>query len=686
VPVSLKKTKVFVLWDLSSNDIRVNLQALARRPPTGMEISFADPGKRGGNLLDEALIPGITSADRVLVIAPNSLRAAAAICFETGLAVGLNKPIALVNFRSNFLVQNYLVALLNLEAPPHTQYLLNIDELRKTVRDPDLWKLVALPPTRNPGRSVALCGHFGEGEALREELRASVPDWELPEVPTVNVVAELLGASKLAWIVTPLPESNAAYGDEWIIRESAQNALMAGFFYARSCSQGSPSAAFRVLRSRLAPTIRSVQRFESTFSDLDEFASLLRTIDLPDRPSSLMIERLEIRNFKNIAHLSLDFTAPSSLPGSWTCIAGINGAGKSSILQALCMLLLGEKLVAELGVERLRRMLRRAGSDRLDVELTAIVREGRETRTLYLPLSAEGIDRKRLFGHPEYSQMLTLWEQLQSQVLVAYGATRNLSDHRDTRYSSLSRHVQRQMTLFDPLTQVASVEVLLEGGESSAPVLQTLKALLAKILAGDLKPSSSSKPDRLLFRENGAEIEAIDLPDGFRSTVAWLADLCAAWHQTGPAEETADSDPEKIRGIVLIDEIDLHLHPSLQRELIPRLREALPNVQFFVTTHSPLVLSSFDRAELVVLDRDAEEGIRELDRQIFAFSTDQVYEWLMGTPPQSVVVEEKLSEGTDPNLPLYLYQSEGRSEDEARATLEERRRLLEELRSAKSES
>src|SRR5262249_34977805 len=196
----------------------------------------------------------------------------------------------------------------------------------------------------------------------------------------------------------------------------------------------------------------------------------------------------------------------------------------------------------------------------------------------------------------------------------------------------------------------------------------------------------SSDPDRIVFAQGDTDVEPVELPDGFRSTIAWLADLCAAWHQSAPPEETAESDPAKIRGIVLLDEIDLHLHPSLQRALIPRLRETLPNVQFIVTTHSPLVLSSFDRAELVVLDRDSKGGIRELDRQIFAFSTDQVYEWLMGTPPQSTVIEEKLSEGNDPDLALYLYQSQDRNEEQAEATLAERKSLIEELRSAKTES
>ena len=433
------------------------------------------------------------------------------------------------------------------------------------------------------------------------------------------------------------------------------------------------------LAALLEPLIEEA-RAEITAKDFDWFVRNTPFFKRADGPVS--VETIEIRNFKNIGHLKLDLTAPSSLENDWTCIAGINGSGKSSILQALAMALLGERLVTELGGERIRRLLRRTGIESQAAEIKVTVRVGQERETLYLPLSEQGVDLSKLnaYPYPKKGKMRDFWEHLQKQVVVGYGASRNLSDFRDTRYSSLSIPVQRQMTLFDSLTQIASVDVLLDGGPSSAPVLKTLKRLLKAVLVEELAPGHNA--DRIVFSQCGTEVDAIDLPDGFRSTVAWLADLCAAWHRTAPPEETETSDPTRISGIALVDEIDLHLHATLQRALVPRLRAALPNVQFIVTTHSPLVLASFDRAEIVVLDRDTESGIRELDRQIFAFSTDQVYEFLMGTPPQSTVIEEKLEKGDDPELALYLYQSQERSEEEARAELEERRRLIEELRGA----
>jgi predicted ATPase len=670
-----KPENVFVVWDLESSEVKIALQAVSRRPPAGFQVAFADPGKQRGDPLEEILLPGIQAAHKVLIALPHSAASEAAVAFETGLAIGLGKPIAIAWFAPQSLdftsrLPSAIGQILK-QTHPTFRIIAGLKDIRDLLTA-SAYQQVPSPEVLPGDQNVALCPSRGEGEALREELQAQRPDWQRPKSFEWNpeFLETVLRAAQLLWVVTP---SSQVMGDQ-----NAGFPLVAGIFFARTWQiTGSVDRAhFQVLRARTASPIRSVQRFERTFGDLNEFGRVLRSVSRQDS-DFLAVERLEIRNFKNIEHLDLDFARPSSLPGCWTCIAGINGSGKSSILQALCLVLLGEKMIPQLGGERIKRMIRRVDDQRLETEIKAIIRDGTERRTLYLPLSEQGIDSK-LYSHPEFSGMLDLWDQLQAQLLVSYGASRNLSDFRDTRHSDRDRKVQRQMTLFDSLTQVASVEVLLDGGTQMSGPLNTLKRLLSVVLTGDLLPGS--QPDRLTFDQDGTQVEVLDLPDGFRSTVAWLGDLCAAWHETASAEELGDGDPARIRGIVLLDEIDLHLHPSLQRSLVPRLREALPHVQFFVTTHSPLVLSSFDRMELIALDRQAESGIRELDRQIFAFSMDQVYEFLMGTPAQSTVIEEKLSQGTDPDLPLYLYQSEDQNEEQAKERLEERKRLVEKLR------
>jgi len=379
-------------------------------------------------------------------------------------------------------------------------------------------------------------------------------------------------------------------------------------------------------------------------------------------PVSFTVEKISITNFKNIEQLTLDLTKDSSLSGKWSCIAGINGAGKSAILQAICIVLLGEKNAAELGSTRLARMIRRTPDGPLPAaKIELWVRRNKESVVrIAIPLNKEGIDEFTLRSETDYSNMRQVWEEMKSTLLVSYGAARNLTQEEEKKHESQAKQVRRQMTLFDPLTRIADVEVVVKGGSGNEKKRRTLQRLLEKLLDKE-ELRVWSEGDRLTFGRTGTRVEAMELPDGFRSTVAWLADLCSAWHDNAPEGFERETDPERISGIVLLDEIDLHLHPSMARSIVPRLRESLPLVQFIVTTHSPLVLGSFDRNELIVLEGD-EQGVvstRLLDRQVFGFSMDEIYKWLMRTPPHSSVLEEKIASGDDPNLASYLYQSAG---------------------------
>jgi hypothetical protein len=403
------------------------------------------------------------------------------------------------------------------------------------------------------------------------------------------------------------------------------------------------------------------------------------------KSSGTTIETVIIKNFKNIKELHLDFTRPSALTGRWTCIAGINGAGKSAILQALCLVLLGSEYVSELGRSRLGRMLRRTADGTLNAEVEAIVQQHGVRRRLYIPLTGSGteegrVDEDLLRKQSDFHEMRETWTRLRKELFVCYGASRNVSEFKDPRNESLSRTVQRQMTLFDPLTQIASVDFLLKGGRQAKPVLSILYRLLRIVLGSEgLLPQQPEGESKLRFSQHDAAMDVIDLPDGFRSTVAWLADLSASWCEL-PVNEKPDPDPTKIKGIVMLDEIGLHLHPSLEKSLVSQLRRALPNVQFITSTHSPLVLSSFDRSEIVMLDASSPSGARELDRQVFGFTMDDIYAWLMDTSPGSPVMEQMLKESSDPELAVYLYQSKDVNEDRAREIIAEREKQIAKLR------
>jgi predicted ATP-dependent endonuclease of OLD family len=93
---------------------------------------------------------------------------------------------------------------------------------------------------------------------------------------------------------------------------------------------------------------------------------------------------------------------------------------------------------------------------------------------------------------------------------------------------------------------------------------------------------------------------------GYQSTIAWIADLVGqVWSEAG---EPVPLD--EIEGIVLIDEIDLHLHPTWQRGLIRSLRRALPRVQFIATTHSPMVLPGLEPHEIFILQQERDGSVK----------------------------------------------------------------------------
>lgn len=94
------------------------------------------------------------------------------------------------------------------------------------------------------------------------------------------------------------------------------------------------------------------------------------------------------------------------------------------------------------------------------------------------------------------------------------------------------------------------------------------------------------------------------LAHGHQSTLVWLSDLIG--HILLEAGQNVD--PSEMEGIVLIDEIDLYLHPTWQVHFIKALRDTFPNLQFIATTHSPILLTGLQREEVIILERDEVSG------------------------------------------------------------------------------
>lgn len=114
-----------------------------------------------------------------------------------------------------------------------------------------------------------------------------------------------------------------------------------------------------------------------------------------------------------------------------------------------------------------------------------------------------------------------------------------------------------------------------------------------KIKTKQIKRNNSSKLTPTLVIQNleTGKIDEIDnKSDGEKAIITLIADL--AYNLALAKDFTLDDDILKSPGVVMIDEIENHLHPKWQREIIPILTELFPDIQFFIATHSPQVLSS----------------------------------------------------------------------------------------------
>ncbi|MBO0135933.1 MULTISPECIES: AAA family ATPase [Vibrio] len=119
------------------------------------------------------------------------------------------------------------------------------------------------------------------------------------------------------------------------------------------------------------------------------------------------------------------------------------------------------------------------------------------------------------------------------------------------------------------------------------------------------------------------------LSSGFSSIMAVYADLITK-------VSLRSIDPEELTGVVLIDEIDAHLHVSLQKKILSFLTQAFPRVQFIVSTHSPFVVSSIDDA--VIYDLSKREQVEDLSM----YSYESVLEGLFGVLPISSLLQQNI--------------------------------------------
>ncbi|HBL29846.1 MAG TPA: hypothetical protein DD490_23665 [Acidobacteria bacterium] len=312
-------------------------------------------------------------------------------------------------------------------------------------------------------------------------------------------------------------------------------------------------------------------------------------------------------------------------PAPWTVILGDNGVGKTTLLQCLVALeprrhffrvtQEEERPLVELPVDGGWRIYRHP-TEAVETSIRGRATQGRmgqlsQAVKIVVPTSSATSQEERA--------------RLELQC-YGYGASRRLGS------ATMSRNVRadHSASLFVDDASLIDVEEWLfvedyarSKGATVTPRLERVKKVVIDLLpdAKDLRVGWRQVRPVLEVKTPYGWVSISDLSLGYRTMIAWTVDLASRLFALHPDSPNPLAEP----AVVLVDEVDLHLHPKWQRELRSHLTERFPATQFVVTAHSPLVVQASENENIVVLRREGDHVVIDNDVEtVRGWRVDQV--------------------------------------------------------------
>ncbi|MBF0294793.1 MAG: AAA family ATPase [Magnetococcales bacterium] len=289
------------------------------------------------------------------------------------------------------------------------------------------------------------------------------------------------------------------------------------------------------------------------------------TPGIPSLP--LTLRRIEIRGFQCIQSTGVA-DLPSDAP--WIIITGDNGEGKTSVLQAMA--------IGLHGAEEAEMLLKGNPSARIGVELRAT---GRSAVRNFSRQNGHWIMTDHRFKPIEPFERVVAYGPARTEILAETSMDREMA-----RLSPV-RSLLQQRGYLGNIEHWLKMRILTAAGDDRGQrdELSRQRARRVKEILVDLLPGVTRMElvgEHFKYTENGYEVTVHQLSSGQVSLLAMVGDLLIRLYAMHPEAV----DPQDLHGIVLIDELDVHLHPSRQRALPGQLSRIFPNVQFVATTHS----------------------------------------------------------------------------------------------------
>ena len=370
----------------------------------------------------------------------------------------------------------------------------------------------------------------------------------------------------------------------------------------------------------------------------------------------MIVTRLKLANVRAIESAEFRFQ-----PG-FNLIVGINGVGKTSVLDSLSVCL--SAVVKQ--TNKLRNPVEafsgddiRVRADALTVECEVQFRHLTHTYLVHQPRGTSapqkkkiGMPREQVHATPERQEFegappkLATGKEPEGRPLAVLFSTRRAVPSERVPAKSASAggfasayadaFADRELRLGEFAAWMRVQKALRKERAASARVLMALEEAVKRFLPNysNLRVNGDKRP-KLLIDYKKCAIEVRQLSDGERGTLALVFDLTRRLAQANPHL----SDPARVaEAVVLIDEIDLHLHPKWQREVVRNLTTAFPKCQFVATTHSPQVIGEVqhDRIQIIA------NGQVYSPTHSFGVDSSRVLEEIMDADPRTEAVQDLL--------------------------------------------
>ncbi|AVH70755.1 AAA family ATPase [Nostoc sp. 'Lobaria pulmonaria (5183) cyanobiont'] len=403
----------------------------------------------------------------------------------------------------------------------------------------------------------------------------------------------------------------------------------------------------------------------------------------------MKVKRLKMQSFRGIGDLTLEFDETSP-----TALIGINGVGKSSILDCLAILL--SQLIRDIAdaesigknrslggvnfyvVSKIRNEYEKSIPGKPDIEkrffskedITNGQKKTHNTIKIFLQskevswfltnfskerneelnkenaeLNAVSQDIYRKWeANPQFNLPLAVYYPVKRSVLgidMEITETHSLKqiDAYDQALNGVQISFHRFFQWFRSLEDLENEERR-DNPEFKTQQLEAVRQSIYSLIPGFSNLRVRRSPLRMTVRKQDEELTVNQLSDGEKCLLAMVGDLARRLAIANPSLP----DPLEGEGVVLIDEIELHLHPKWQREIIPALTRTFPNCQFIVTTHSPQVISQVKPEGIYILEKTDEGVVAKKPESSFGRDSNRILENLMGVPERPQEIKESLLE------------------------------------------